>query len=68
MVYWLLPVAIAGVSRKLQVQFVGPYPVTRIVNECLTEIMVDQKLVSVHNGHLVIAIGDKPLIVVLRDV
>merc|ERR1712015_453071 len=67
-VYRLLPVAVTNVSRKLQVHWVGPFQVSKPVNEAQTEISVEGKLVLVHNGHLLKATGDKPPIVALRDV
>ena len=67
-VYHLLPVAVTNVSRKMQVHWVGPYKVSKIINECQTQVCVDGKLVVVHNGHLLKATGDKPPIVALKDV
>ena len=68
LVYRLLPVAVTNVSRKLQVHWVGPYRVVRLVNECQTEIEVDGKQIVAHNSHLLPATGDKPPIVPLKDV
>ena len=67
-VYRLLPVAVANVSRKMQVSWVGPFQVTRIIHQCQVEIRVEGKLVVAHVGHLVKATGDRPKIVPLRDV
>ena len=67
-VYRLLPVAVTNVSRKMQVNWVGPFQVTRIVHQCQVELRVEGKLVVAHVGHLVKATGDRPKIVPLRDV
>ena len=52
-VYRLLPVAITHVSRKMQVNWVGPFQVTRIIHQCQVELQVEGKLVVAHVGHLV---------------
>ena len=68
LVYHLLPMAVTNVSRKLQVHWVGPFKVTKIINECHTQVCVDGKSVVVHNGHLLKAMGDKLPIVALKAV
>ena len=59
--------AVTNLSQKLQVHWVGPFQVTKIVNECQTQLCVDGKSVIVHNRHLLKATGDKPPIVALRQ-